>query len=130
MPQLRSGRHFAVYSPWLEGLTTGPDEQKFAHMALFRLHVPSAQRLREHLLVLYFREGEGTPPDAPRYSSGFYVKDVLEGKAGWSEEELAELRDWVAHDARLAAWTETEYAQIQAAIMADPLWQSDLILGD
>src|SRR5688500_15820854 len=108
MPQLRSGRHFAVHSPWLEGLTTGSDEQKFMRMTWFRLNVPSAERLRDHLLVLYFREGEGTPPDAPRYSSGFYVNDVLAGKAGWSDDELAEFRDWVAHDTRLAAWTEAE----------------------
>jgi hypothetical protein len=35
-----------------------------------------------------------------------------------------------AHDPRVAAWTADEYEQIHAAIVADPLWQSDLIQGD
>lgn len=130
MPQLRSGRHFALHSPWFEALTSGSDEKKLFHMGWFRLHVPTAERLRDHLLVLYFREDEGTPPDAPRYSSGFYVEDVLQGKAGWSDDELAEFRDWLATDPRIAAWTAAECEKIHAAIVADPLWQSDLMLGD
>lgn len=88
MPRLRSGRHFALYSPWLEALTTGKDEDKFSRMLWYRLHVRSPEQLRDNLLVIYFREGEGTPPDAPHYSSGLYVVDVLQGKAGWSEDEL------------------------------------------
>jgi hypothetical protein len=112
MPQLRSGRHFALHSPWLEGLTTGKDEEKFSRMLWYRMHVRSPEQLRDNLLVIYFREGEGAPPDAPRYSSGFYVVDVLQGKAGWTEDEVAEMRTWLAQDARVAAWTAAEFEKI------------------
>lgn len=130
MPQLRSGRHFGLHSPWAEWLTAGSDEQKYYCISWFRLKVPDARRLRDHLQVIYFRTDEGVPPDAPRYPSGFFVDDVLAGKAGWTEDEVAELRDWLETDPRVGPWVESEFEAINRAIRDDPLWESELVRGD
>ncbi len=85
MPQLKSGRHVALsISPYLDALTAGSDESKYFAILALRLSANSPQALLYQVVIGYFREGQGTPPDAPSYPSGYCVGDVLEGRSDWS----------------------------------------------
>lgn len=81
MPQLKSWSPYIALSasPYLDALTSGPDESKYFAIVALRLNVPTPDALRDHLAVGYFLEGEGIPPDAQSYNSGYCVADVLKG---------------------------------------------------
>lgn len=53
-------------------------------------HANSSQALRDHLVIGYFVDGKGTPPDAPSHHSGYCVTDVLEECSDWSADEVEE----------------------------------------
>lgn len=85
MPQLKSGRHVAVSaSPYLDALAADKDESRYFAIVALRLHAGTPQALRDHLVIGYFGEDQGTPPDAPSYNSGYCVSDVLEGRSDWN----------------------------------------------
>jgi hypothetical protein len=129
MPQLKSsGRHFGLDTgALLDATRTGTDEQKYTFVLSYRLSVAKPQDLCNFLPVIYFKDGEGAPPNAPMYRSGFLVKDVMEGRAGWSVEEVEELTRWLKTDERLQSWLEVHFEEIGAAIRSSPLWKSDLM---
>lgn len=78
MPKLKSGRHFGLEPRSLEdGATTGTSEQMYAFILAYRLKVKTPEDICDFLPVIYFKEGEGEPPNAPAYRSGFLVRDVL-----------------------------------------------------
>jgi hypothetical protein len=130
MPQLKSGRHVALSaSPYLDALAKEPDESKYFAMLALRVHANSAQALRDHLVVGCFREGEGTPPDAPCYNTGYCVADVLEGRTDWSPDEVEELRGFLA-EPRFLSWLQVEFDAIDAAIRDNPVWDSELLDND
>jgi hypothetical protein len=105
MPQLKSGRHVTLsLSPYLDALTSGPDESKYFAIVALRLNAASPEALRDHLVVGYFVDGEGTPPNAPSYNSGYCVADVLEGRAKWSPDEVEEFRAFLTEEQRFGPW--------------------------
>ena len=131
MPQLKSGRHVGLSaSPLLEKLKFGTDVQVSTVIMAFRMAVPSAEQLKGYLSVAYFREGEGTPPDAPSYYSGFQVRDVLDGKAGWSEEEIREFDTWLDTDLKIKEWISGEFDAINATIRDNMVWSAPLWTDD
>lgn len=131
MPQLKSGRHVTLSaSPLLDQLKYGSDTSVSAAIMAFRLAVSSPEQLRDYLTVGYFREGQGTPPEAPSYSSGFVVKDVLEGKAGWSEEEIHEFESWLNSNPEINRWLAEQFNEINAAIRDNIVWETPLWTDD
>ena len=131
MPQLKSGRHVGVAPlPLLDRIKFGTDSEIYALVIAYRLEVQSPEDLRGLLPVTYFKEGEGTPPDAPAYALGLSVKDVLGGKADWLQAEVDEFRQWVETDAALNAWVRESFAAIHEAIVNSLLWESPLITDE
>ncbi len=123
MPQLKSGRHVALSaSPLLDKIKCGSDVSVSAAIMAFRLSVSSPQQLRDFLTVGYFQESEGNPPNAPSYSSGFLVKDVLEGKAGWSEEEIREFENWLNTSPEVNQWVSEQFKEINTVIRNHVVW--------
>ena len=123
MPQLKSGRHVALsISPYLDALTAGSDESKYFAVLALRLSANSPQALRDQVVIGYFREGQGTPPDAPSYPSGYCVGDVLEGRSDWSPEEVAELRAFL-DEPRIVRWLQEQWDEIDEAIRNSPVWR-------
>lgn len=128
MPKLRSGRHFGLEpSSLADAAFTGTDEQIYAFVIAYRLEVRTPADLAAFMPVIYFEEGQGKPPDAPTYRSGFRVRDVLKGGAGWTSDEIDELGAWLKNDERLAVWLECHFDEIDHAISNSPLWNSALM---
>lgn len=127
MPQLKSGRHVALSaSPYLDALWSEKDESRYFAIVALRLHANSPEALRNHLVIGYFVEGQGTPPDAPSYNSGYCVADVLEGRSDWSPEEVDEFRQFL-DEPRIEAWLQAQFDEIDAAIEDNPVWGSELL---
>ena len=117
MPMLSSGRHVAVEMHSLaERIRYGEDHLVYGLILMYRLSVSQPTDLYPTLPVVYFRDGEGTPPDAPRYRSGYTVAQVLAGEADWSAEEIAEFRTWLETDPRFLAWLHQTFAENETAI--------------
>lgn len=131
MPQLSSGRHVALSaSPYLDALRAEHDESKYFAVVALRLHAGTPQALRDQLVVGYFVEGQGTPPDAPAYNSGYCLADVLEGRTDWSPDEVDDLRQFVEHDPRFGPWLQARFDEINEAIRDNPVWGSELLVND
>ena len=131
MPKLSSGRHLGIVpTNFVEAVTQGSDEQRSIAIMAFRLEVSTPQKLKPLFQIAYFREGEGEPPNAPRYLSGFTVGNILEGKSDWTDSEAREFAMWVESDARFIAWTQDHFDEINAAIKQNSVWQSPLWTDD
>ena len=131
MPQLRSGRHVGFSAdPYVDAVSHGSDEQKYATMLSLRLQVGSVEKLREQIFIVGFRIDQGTPPDAPRYLTGYTIGDVLAHRADWLDDEVEELREFVAANPRFQVWLHEQYDHLDAAIRQSPVWQSPLITDD
>lgn len=130
MPQLSSGRHVAVsISPYLDALADGPDESRYFAVVALRLHAATPEALRDHVVIAYFVEGQGTPPDAPYYNSGYSVGDVLSGRSDWTPDEIEDLRKFL-DEPRMIDWLRHEFAEIDRAIRENPVWDSELVNMD
>lgn len=130
MPQLKSGRHIALSaSPYLDALSSEKDESRYFAILALRLHANSPQALRDHLVIGYFVEGQGTPPDAPSYNSGYCVADVLEGRSDWSADEVEEFRQFL-DEPRIGDWLQTQFDEIDDAIKNNPVWGSAPLAND
>lgn len=128
MPKLRSGRHFALEQRTsLESAMASSSEEVYALVLLYRLEVKKPEDLALFLPVVYFEEGKGEPPNAPKYRSGFLVMDVLDGKAGWTADESEELMSWIKDNEPLKAVLNKKFAEIDLAIRNSPLWDSDFM---
>lgn len=127
MPQLKSGRHVAISaSPFLDALAAEQDESKYFAIVALRVNASTPEALRDHLVVGYFDEGQGTPPDAPSYNSGYCVADVLRGRTEWSADEIEEFRQFL-NEPRIGAWLQAQFDQIDDAIKNNPVWVSELL---
>jgi hypothetical protein len=128
MPKLKSGRHFGLApSNLAHAATSGTPEQMYAFALTYRLEVKKPEDLCNFLPVIYYKEGEGEPPKAPAYDSGFLVMHVLDGKAGWSEDEINELRKWLSENKKLQDFLEKNFNEIDLAIKNSPLWRSEFM---
>ena len=122
MPQLKSGRHVAFSaSPYLDALASEKDESKYFACVALRLHALTPEAMRDHLVIGYFIEGEGTPPNAPIYNAGYCIADVLQGRSDWSTDEVEELRQVVEHEPRFTLWLQEQFDDIDAAIRDNPI---------
>lgn len=131
MPQLKSGRLVGVSADLLvNAINLGTDESIYAAILAYRLNVSTPTQLKDFLAIAYYREGEGVPLEATAYPSGFLVKDVLAGNAGWRPEEVAEFAEWLDADPRVNAYIEESFQQIGAAILNSPIWSSPLVADD
>ncbi|MBL0028265.1 MAG: hypothetical protein IPO95_03995 [Rhodanobacteraceae bacterium] len=131
MPQLKSGRHVTFStSPYLDALAAEKDEAKYFALFALRLYASTPEALRDHVVIGYFAEGEGTPPDAPSYNSGYCVADVLEGRTDWSPDEIEDLRQFMVHDPRFGAWLQAQFDDINVAIRDNQVWDSELLVND
>lgn len=127
MPQLKSGRHYALSAMhYLDALASEKPQTRYYAMLALRLHALTPGALRDHLAVGYFIDGEGAPPDAPCYNAGYCVADVLEGRAGWTQAEIDECRNFLESDSRFAQWLQEQHDQINVAIRDNPVWNSPL----
>lgn len=126
MPQLKSGRHIAVSASPIEDIIQhGTDEQKSLAIMSYRLNITSPANLIDLLSVAYFRNGEVSPP-GESYNSGFLVRDVFDGKAGWTDDEVMEFKAWLHTDERAAAWLQSQFEAINKLIVENPLWNTPL----
>ena len=131
MPQLKSGRHVAFStSPYLDALGAEKDEAKYFAIFALRVHASTPQALRDHVVIGYFVEGEGTPPHSPSYNSGYCVADVLEGRTDWSPDDIEDLRQFMTHDLRFGPWLQAQFGDINVAIRDNPVWESELLVND
>jgi hypothetical protein len=127
MPKLKSGRHVGLSADQiLTAINFGTDESIYAAILAYRLNARTPAQLRDFLAVAYYREGEGEPPHAPAYDSGFLVKDVLDGKAGWAAEEVADLQEWMDTNPRFSAYLEETFDRINEAIQSSLVWTTEL----
>lgn len=127
MPQLKSGRHVALSaSPYLDALASEKDESRYFAMVALRVHAGSPRALRDHLVIGYFVAGQGTPPNAPSYNSGYCVADVLEGRSDWSLDEVEEFRQFL-DEPRIGGWLQAQFDEIDDAITNNPVWGSNLL---
>ena len=130
MPQLRSGRHVALsISPYLDALASGPDESRYFATVALRLNTSTPAALRDHVVIGYFVEGEGTPPNAPSYNSGYCVADILEGRSDWSAEEVTGFRSHLA-EPRFEAWLQAQFEDLDEALRNNRVWSADLMTND
>jgi hypothetical protein len=130
MPQLKSGRHVALSaSPYLDALAAERDETKYFAIVALRLHASTPEALRDHLVIGYFVEGEGTPPHAPSYNSGYCVADALEGRIDWSADEIEEFRQFL-DEPRIGLWLQAQFDEINDAIRDNPVWDSEMLEND
>lgn len=131
MPQLQSGRHVALsISPYLDALTSGPDESRnFANVVL-RLNIATPEDLRDHLVVGYFVEGEGAPPAARSYNSGYSVADVLSGCSDWSPDEVEEFRAFLTKDPRFDPWLQDQFDELHQTVRDNSVWGSGIPEND
>lgn len=131
MPQLKSGRHVTLsVSPYLNALTSGPDESKYFAVVALRLNVSTLGALRDHLVVGYFVEGEGVPPNAHSYNSGYCVADILEGRSNWSSDEVDEFRVFLIEDLNFGPWLQAQFDEINQTIQDNPVWGTELMESD
>ena len=131
MPQLKSGRHVALSaSPYLDALTSGSDESKYFAIVALRLNIATPEALRDHLVVGYFVAGEGIPPNAPSYNSGYCVADVLESRSDWSLDEVEEFRTFLTTEPRFGPWLQAQFDELNQAIQDNPVWGSELLEND
>lgn len=131
MPQLKSGRHVALGEPGLIEAVSQDDETKALSAVLItRTSIQEPWDLAEVLPVVYFDETRGTPPDCPRYPSGFLVYEVLEGKSDWREDEVSEFRTWIENDAGLQQWLAHYLRRLDEAIRPELLGQLEELKND
>lgn len=131
MPQLNTGRHVGVMAHTLiDHVTQGTDASVYAFIVAYRLSVQEAAHLRNLLPVVYFKEVQGIPPNAPAYSSGFLVQDVLAGKAGWLLSEVDEFKTWLESNEPLNNWLTENFAAINQAIQSSIIWQSEFVTNE
>lgn len=126
MPKLKTGRHVGVESTSLISQLSGTSEQVYAFVLAYRLSVKVPEDLLGVMPVIYFK-GEGGPPDAEPYRSGFLVQDVLLGRAGWTPDEISEFRQWLHTNEQLIAALAADFHAVDEAIRKSPLWDSELI---
>ncbi len=133
MPQLKSGRHIAISaSPFLDAITTGTDESKSYAIMTMRLNVWSPAELLNHLVIGYFKDGEGDPADPATvcHHSGLNVGKVLAGEADWTQDEVEEFRIWLKTNPKIDEWLKQQFEDIDSAIVNNPTWQSPLWTED
>jgi hypothetical protein len=128
MPKLKSGRHVGVEpASLLNTVKFGSPEEIYSFVLTYRLSVHGPEDICQILPVIYFEDGNGEPPNAPMYRSGFSVQDVLSGKAGWTSEEISEFDLWLKENKQLNAWLASNYKEIDEAIKSSLLWNSKFI---
>ena len=127
MPQLKTGRHVAFsVNPYLDALSDGSDDSRYFAISTLVMHASTPDALRDHVLICCFIEGEGTPPDAPVYFTGYCIGDVLEGRTDWNPDEVDELRSFVMHEPRFTQWLQGQFDAIDSKIRNNPVWNSPL----
>jgi len=104
----------------------GADEQLYSFIVTYRLTVAAPSDLVQYLPVIYFDAESGIPPDCPRFDSGYLVRDVLSGAAGWTQEEIDEFRAWLDGNDALIEWVAQEFVAVDQAIKTSRYWQSEL----
>lgn len=128
MPKLKSGRHVGVESSTLlNAVKFGTPEEIYFFVLAYRLSVKGPEDICQILPIIYFEEGQGEPPNAPMYRSGFLVQDVLAGKAGWTAEEISEFDLWLKKNEQLNAWLLANFQEIDEAIKNSLLWNSEFM---
>lgn len=132
MPQLKSGRYVGLApSPLLALIKFGSDTSVSAAIIAYRLSISSPQQLRDYLTIAYYRQcDENPPPDALSYDSGFLVKDVLEGKADWSEDEIREFDNWLTANPKVEMFLTEQFDKINTAIRDSVVWTTPLWTDD
>lgn len=131
MPKLKSGRHVGIEpSSLLNAVKFGTPEEIYIFVLTYRLSVKGPEDICQILPVIYFEEGQGEPPNAPKYRSGFLVQDVLTGKAGWTAEEISEFYLWMKENEQLNAWLLANFQEIDEAIKSSLLWGSEFITDE
>ena len=129
MPQLKSGRHVGLtVEPYLDAIKSGDENLSYFGIVTFRLNVPSPDQLRDHVAIVYYRDGG--PPNGSAYISGYCIADVLSGTSDFSAAEVEEFREWLDDNSQLGPWLSTEFAEINQAIAGSPVWESALLSDD
>ncbi len=127
MPQLKSGRHVALSaSQYLDALSSGSDESRYFAIVALRLNCPTPEALRDHLVVFYFDETKGTPPNAPTYSSGYCLADILQNRANWSTEEVEDFRNFLTTP-RFGPWLQDQFDELSQTIQNNQIWGAELL---
>lgn len=130
MPRLSSGRLVMLSAtPLLDRIKFGTDESVSAVIVAYRLSVSTPRDLVGYLTACYIRDGE-EPIEANAYDSGFTVNAVMGGRAGWSEDEIRELDEWIKNEPRLETWLREQFDEINAAIQGNVVWDTPLWMDD
>lgn len=130
MPQLKSGRHVALsVSPYLDAINSGSEEQRFFAIVAVLMNAGTPEALRNHVVIGYFIESEGTPPDAPCHISGYCVGDVLEGRSDWAPDEVDELTA-LLDEPRFHQWLGAQFDVIDHAIKGSPVRAMEIMKQD
>lgn len=129
MPTLSCGRHIGVSADNIKHfLTHENDETVTALIVGFRLNVDQPERLMPYLLVVEFPDNHGEPKLNQPKSLGYMVSEVLNGKAGWPEQDVSEFNNWLQE--KVQHQLQETWDEIHQMIIQHPVWKSDLWRDD
>jgi len=132
MPKLKSGRMVGVGQIDLAELArVGPDYRVWAFCVAFRLLARRPENLLTLLPVVLFDPETGPPPEGLPRPTGDTVGEVLSGKApGWTDEEIAEFRNWLHSDPTVNAWIHRHHHEVHCAIRDSMIWDSEWVTDE
>ncbi len=130
MPQLKSGRHVGLaIDSLLDRLRYGDNDSSYGRIIAQRMSVTGPQAFIRLIDVGEYRDGEGSPPDAPCYPAGYTVGEVLDGHPDWTPSEIEELRQLVETDPRCQVWLKEQIRIIKRVIRESRFWNEVLEEG-
>lgn len=131
MPKLSSGRCVGIEQTSLRNLLDGKSDPQVLYIVVgFRQQIRNAADLLQFCRVLNIVEDANGRVPGSEKRTGFTVRDVQEGSAGWSESEVAEFSSWLAKNTAVQQWLQEEFTAIQSTIESHPIWKSDFMLGE
>lgn len=130
MPRLKSGRQVEVSFAAIHEVLEDKPGTSIGCGWIVGMKLAMLKNLTDAGGVMYFRENQGVPPDAPTYYSGFTVGDLRAGRSDWSDEEVAELCDFLEKEPRAQAWIEAQLEPVRNHLRDKPAWGSESSLKD
>jgi hypothetical protein len=130
MPTLKSGRCVGItIDPYLDALSRGSDESQYFAVVALRLKASTPEAFGDQVVVVEFDRSTGVPPEADLLDACWSVDDVLQGRSGWSADEVDEFQAFLATP-RARERLRAAHAEFNLAIRGSPVWRSPLLGSD
>jgi len=118
--QFKSGRNATLTAgPYFRAIASGSDDAKFFAISALRINAARPETLCQQLAV----ESCGT-------ETALCVADILDGYAGWSQDEAEELRQFLEKNTDFTSWLRSTFANLENGIQNSPVFESNLVQND